>query len=653
MDSASDSQHTLLSLCADLYWRQDVQGQCQEIFNYASKTERAARAIQKTTVPALLNEADRQQWLEQVNARQSFRQLDCCLNTTDDPCFLQITAVPQFTGDGLFDGYECLAIDLTEVHANNTNLQRFRAAMDMSMDMIYLVDRETLTFLDVNDTACKNAGRTRQQLLADAPTITLGMTKAELIERYDRLINEGGHSRIERQMKRKDGGMSTVEVFSRATQIDGRWMIVGVSRDISARKRAENRALTLQHLFSALSLTNEAILRAESELSLFQSVCSAAVSSRLFSIASILAPDGHGGFKHVASAGAYARQRKPIVVKIAADTPEGRGLTSQAYRDGKAICSNDFKHDQRTRPWHDLAASLDLGSAAAIPLFKRKQCIAVLLFYATLPDTFDAQTMSILQSMADNVSFTLDSFAADEEHARAEAIIRQNEERFRSLTNLTSDFYWEMNARLAFTVYEGRVIGDSNQRAVNNLIGRQLWNMPGVQPEGMDWRRMKRLLKKEKAFRDFEYSFTNDDGTLYHFTLAGEPIFDDQRNFLGYRGIARDITDKKNTANRIKHLATHDTLTGLPNRTMFSEMLGNAVRAANRYPDQRFAVLFVDLDRFKTVNDTFGHHAGDKLLNQVGKRLKLPLRDSDIVARLGGAEHRQQPANRLQSADPD
>ena len=210
-----------------------------------------------------------------------------------------------------------------------------------------------------------------------------------------------------------------------------------------------------------------------------------------------------------------------------------------------------------------------------------------------------------------------------------------------------------MNARLAFTVYEGRVIGDSNQRAVNNLIGRQLWNMPGVQPEGMDWRRMKRLLKKEKAFRDFEYSFTNDDGTLYHFTLAGEPIFDDQRNFLGYRGIARDITDKKNTANRIKHLATHDTLTGLPNRTMFSEMLGNAVRAANRYPDQRFAVLFVDLDRFKTVNDTFGHHAGDKLLNQVGKRLKLPLRDSDIVARLGGAEHRQQPANRLQSADPD
>tara|TARA_R110002072_G_scaffold1559_4_gene12947 strand:+ start:57453 stop:60467 length:3015 start_codon:yes stop_codon:yes gene_type:complete len=638
MVSSSTTQHTLLSLCADLYWRQDAQGQCQEIYNYASKTERAAQAIQKTTLPALLNNIDRQKWLQQVNAQQPFRQLNCCLNTTEAPCFLQITAVPQFASDGRFDGYECLAIDLTEVHANNTNLQRFRAAMDMSMDMIYLVDRETLTFLDVNDTACQNAGRTREQLLEESPTTILGLTKAELIERYDRLINEGGHSRIERELKRIDGGMSVVEVFSRATQIDGRWMIIGVSRDITARKRAENRALRLQHLFSALSLTNEAILRAESELSLYQSVATATVSSRLFSIASICVTDGHGGFKHLATAGNYTRQRRRIVVKIADDSPEGRGLTSQAYREGKAFCSNDFKHDERTRPWHHLAEEMDLGSAAAFPLFKRKQCVAVLLFYATLPDTFDAQTMSILQSMADNVSFALDSFAADEEHARAEAIIRQNEERFRSLTSLTSDFYWEMNANLAFTLYEGRIIGDSNQRAVRTLPGRNLWNMPGVQPETMNWRRLKRLLKKEKAFRDFEFSFTNDEGCLYYFSLAGEPMFDDQHRFLGYRGISRDITDKKRTANRIKHLATHDTLTGLPNRTMFSEMLGNAVRAANRYPDQRFAVLFVDLDRFKTVNDTFGHHAGDKLLNQVGKRLKLPLRDSDIVARLGGDE---------------
>ncbi|MEX2333080.1 MAG: EAL domain-containing protein, partial [Pseudohongiella sp.] len=124
----------------------------------------------------------------------------------------------------------------------------------------------------------------------------------------------------------------------------------------------------------------------------------------------------------------------------------------------------------------------------------------------------------------------------------------------------------------------------------------------------------------------------------YHFSLAGEPIVDSNGVFAGYRGISRDITEKKRAANHIEHLATHDTLTGLPNRVMFSELLRHAIRTASRYKDQRFAVMFIDLDRFKTVNDTYGHHTGDSLLTEVAQRLRKPLRDSDIVARLGGDE---------------
>jgi diguanylate cyclase (GGDEF)-like protein/PAS domain S-box-containing protein len=240
--------------------------------------------------------------------------------------------------------------------------------------------------------------------------------------------------------------------------------------------------------------------------------------------------------------------------------------------------------------------------------------------------------------MADNISFALDSFANAEEQAQAAALISESEARFRSLTNLTSDFYWEQDASLRFTKYEGRVVGKSNHRAVKAILGRHMWEMPGIKPDSMNWRQLRRLLKKEQPFRDFEFSFTNEDKVLYHFSLAGEPIVDSNGAFAGYRGISRDITEKKRVADRIKHLATHDTLTGLPNRVMFSELLRQAIRTANRYKEQRFAVMFIDLDRFKAVNDTYGHHTGDLLLSEVAQRLHKALRDSDIVARLGGDE---------------
>ena len=101
--------------------------------------------------------------------------------------------------------------------------------------------------------------------------------------------------------------------------------------------------------------------------------------------------------------------------------------------------------------------------------------------------------------------------------------------------------------------------------------------------------------------------------------------------------IADDVTERRQTEERIRYLATHDSLTGLPNRAMFGEMLAHAVEAGGRYR-RAFAVMFVDLDRFKEVNDTFGHEAGDLLLKAVAGRLAAAVRASDIVARLSGDE---------------
>jgi diguanylate cyclase (GGDEF)-like protein len=97
--------------------------------------------------------------------------------------------------------------------------------------------------------------------------------------------------------------------------------------------------------------------------------------------------------------------------------------------------------------------------------------------------------------------------------------------------------------------------------------------------------------------------------------------------------VGHDISERKRAEEKIQYLATHDALTGLPNRLMFNQLLNHAIQAARRYQRQ-FAVLFIDLDRFKTINDTLGHEAGDQLLQEIGARLKQTLRASDVVARL-------------------
>ena len=107
---------------------------------------------------------------------------------------------------------------------------------------------------------------------------------------------------------------------------------------------------------------------------------------------------------------------------------------------------------------------------------------------------------------------------------------------------------------------------------------------------------------------------------------------------VGVQGIGRDITSRRQTEQQLLHNARHDSLTDLPNRTEFMRHLQTAVETAKNDPGFKFAVLFLDLDRFKVINDSLGHVIGDKLLIGIAKRLKTCVRPRDIVARFGGDE---------------
>ncbi len=107
---------------------------------------------------------------------------------------------------------------------------------------------------------------------------------------------------------------------------------------------------------------------------------------------------------------------------------------------------------------------------------------------------------------------------------------------------------------------------------------------------------------------------------------------------LYYEGTVEDITLRKIAEDKLVHDALHDMLTGLPNRALFMDRLGHAIELSKRRPEVWFAVLFIDLDRFKVVNDSLGHLVGDRLLIAIAQRLETCLRAGDTVARLGGDE---------------
>ena len=219
---------------------------------------------------------------------------------------------------------------------------------------------------------------------------------------------------------------------------------------------------------------------------------------------------------------------------------------------------------------------------------------------------------------------------------RTEKALQESEQRFRQLVSMSSDWYWEQDEHLRFTAVTGG-FGAKAGLASSRLIGKTRWEtVPGM--EQTDWGQAHiATTLAHQSFSDLEYAARDDDGGARWFCINGEPVFDEHGAFRGYRGTGTDITARKLAEQRITHVAQHDVLTGLPNRSLLQDRLSQAVAYSVRCMHPVW-VMLIDLDRFKFVNDSMGHKAGDVLLMTVAARLRSALRDTDTVARLSGDE---------------
>jgi diguanylate cyclase (GGDEF)-like protein len=226
---------------------------------------------------------------------------------------------------------------------------------------------------------------------------------------------------------------------------------------------------------------------------------------------------------------------------------------------------------------------------------------------------------------------------ASREMGELYAELKASQARLASLVSLSSDWVWEQDAELRFR-YVSCHDGEGGAELSARLIGKRAAEELGAIDED-DAQAYRSLVAERRPFRNLRFrveALAADSGPPLYIRISGEPVFEDS-HFKGYRGVGSDVTLTTLAEQQVLQLARYDSLTGLPNRSMFMAQLEMGLLRA-RAGHRGMALLFIDLDRFKYVNDTLGHDAGDELLKVMARRLGGLLRTIDTVARLGGDE---------------
>jgi diguanylate cyclase (GGDEF)-like protein/PAS domain S-box-containing protein len=231
-------------------------------------------------------------------------------------------------------------------------------------------------------------------------------------------------------------------------------------------------------------------------------------------------------------------------------------------------------------------------------------------------------------------------FCVNRDAGDAEAMQRQlaaSERRFRDFAECASDWFWETDQDLCYS-YVSERYQEATGLTPASRLGRRRGDFRLDGPEDGNWAAHLADLDARRPFRDFAFAYLDASGQRRVAKVSGCPVFDTTGQFTGYRGVGRDITAEMEAERQIRFLAQHDALTGLPNRALLKHRLRQVLACTRRSEGPKVAVLCVDLDDFKTVNDTLGHAAGDELLCDTARRMRDAARESDTVARLGGDE---------------
>lgn len=405
-----------------------------------------------------------------------------------------------------------------------------------------------------------------------------------------------------------------------------------VNHMLDTISRSEQDLGKLNRVYAAWTECVNTIAREPRESVLLERLCRILAETIGLRLVFIGFTDAGGDWVDIAAASDWDMSfLKALKVSARADRLEGQGSWGRALRSRHPEILNDFQSSPCTELWHAAAAAESIRSVATFPLSRGGKIVGGIAVYSVELDFFNADMIALLNGLSLDISLALDNI--DRETLRRQT---------------------ETELRLAASVFEnsqeGIIITDAEQVIIrvnssfSSLSGYSVDEVLGQTPRILASGRQDRLFYQAmweriatQGYWQGEIINRRKSGELFPEWLCITRVLDAEGGVTHYVGTFVDITDRKLDEERIHKLAFYDPLTQLPNRRLLVERLRQALVESQR--SQLYgALMFMDLDRFKILNDTQGHDLGDQLLIEAGKRITECVREQDTVSRLGGDE---------------
>ena len=321
--------------------------------------------------------------------------------------------------------------------------------------------------------------------------------------------------------------------------------------------------------------------------------------------------------------------------------PEGhfrlsRNETSMAvsiFNEGKSQAIANVPEDKSTNP--RMIKQFSIRSAIGSPLIVENRVLGVLIsMNSRVFRTYTDLDIRLMEGFAREAALTVHAQILNASRQAAEKALSSSEKQYRRMIETSNEGVWTVDREGRITFVNARMATMLGHQ-VSELKGKCWFDFVDEEMQGLGSNALETIFRGSPVLTDFRFSIANrpEIWTL----MSASPITDENGLCIGALGMFSDITERKNAENQVQFLAYHDALTNLPNRALFMDRLTLALTRAVRH-NTIGAVMFLDLDRFKTINDSLGHPVGDDLLKLAARRLLDTVRSEDTVARLGGDE---------------